>query len=253
MAEPTHLLVVDGDPVARRRVVETTAATRFAWAEAATAREAMEAVRRVPPALVVLETVLPDVSGLGLARMIRETKGLEHVPIVVVSEHASEMDRILAFEMGVDDFVPKPFFPREFAARIQALLRRNRLRGNGGTPGESWSSGRLRLDQTTARVEVDGRPVDLTVSEFQVLATLIQRAGRVIGRREFMEVLRGPGAPQSDRAIDAHVKGIRRKLGSARDAVQTVRGIGYRFHDPPPRSRAAHEPEKSSSGSSSGR
>jgi DNA-binding response OmpR family regulator len=232
MEEPTNILVVDGDPAARRRISQSIEPARIHCMEAATAREALDAVRKSPPALVVLDLYLPDLSGLGLSRMIRETPTLENVPIMVVSEHASEMDRILAFEMGVDDFLPKPFYPPELAARVQTILRSVHDRNGHAASPDAGVSQRVKVDRTAARIEIDGKLVDLTVTEFEILAILVERAGRVVRRRELIELLRGPQAGQSDRAIDAHVKSIRRKLGAARDALQTVRGIGYRLDEP---------------------
>lgn len=229
MGQGHSILVVDGDAASRRRISQSIAPARLNCIEAESAREALESAQREAPAIVVLDLYLPDMSGLGLSRTLREMPDLENVPIIVVSEHASEIDRILAFETGVDDFLAKPFYPPELAARIQTILRTTQ---HADRPATTFSdASRVQVDREALRVSVDGAPVDLTVTEIAILAILIERAGKVVRRRELVELLRGPSAEQSDRAVDAHVKSIRRKLGSARASLQTVRGVGYRFDE----------------------
>jgi two-component system phosphate regulon response regulator PhoB len=229
MGQRNSILVVDGDAASRRRISQSIASAMMDCIEAETASEALESAQREAPDIVVLDLYLPDMSGLGLSRLLREMPDLENIPIIVVSEHASEIDRILAFETGVDDFLAKPFYPPELAARIQTILRTTQRTDRPATSPSDAS--RVQVDREALRVSIDGRPVDLTVTELAILATLIERAGKVVRRRELVELLRGPNAGQSDRAVDAHVKSIRRKLGSARASLQTVRGIGYRFDE----------------------
>ena len=190
---------------------------------------AMDALR-CPPG----ETPVNVLSGgerrrVALCRLLRETPSLSRVPLLVVSSKAGEMDRILAFEAGADDFLAKPFYPPELAARIRAVLRAF----EAGIPSDEPApvSGKVRVDASRGRAEVDGERIDLTPTEFQILTAMLSRAGKVVRRRELIERLWGPDVPVSDRAIDAHVKSIRRKLGSARNCIETVRAVGYRFSD----------------------
>jgi two-component system phosphate regulon response regulator PhoB len=222
-----RILIVDADPDARQKIADSLTARRFACEGVSTARAALDEVSRQRPDLIVLDLAVPDVSGLGLCRMLRETPGLDRVPIVVVTSQASEIERVLAFEAGADDFLAKPFYAPELAARVSAVLRGfdAAARGVAGEP----SSPRIQVDVDRGRAEVAGERLDLTPTELRILAMLVARAGKVVRRRELIERLWGPDAPQSDRAIDAHVKSIRSKLGPARELLETVRGVGYRL------------------------
>ena len=157
---------------------------------------------------------------------MRETPRVERVPIMVVSSQASEIDRVLAFESGADDFLARPFYAAELRARVDAVIRGFRSRPER-TPRPS--RGLLQIDPQAGRACVEGVRVDLTQKEFELLAELMSHSGRVVRRKQLIEQLWGDGAPRSDRAIDAHIKSIRRKLGSASRCIETVRGVGYRF------------------------
>ncbi len=226
------VLVVDEDDGVRAAVRQCLADRQLACREAATAQEALKAVTEEPPDLILLELVLPDQSGLGLCRTVRESPALAGTPIIVLTSRASEIDRVLAFESGADDFLAKPFYPPELGARIAAVLRGFAARGDD-VPAIDDASSRaaIRLDPRSGRVWVQGRRVDLTPREVELLAVLVDHAGRVVRRGQLVARLWGERAPQSERAIDAHVKSIRRKLGPARDSIQTVRGVGYRLSE----------------------
>jgi len=230
------VLVVDEDDGARAEIRQCLADRQLACREARTAAEALERAAAEPPDLILVDLYLPDQSGLGLCRVVRESAELCRTPIIVLTSRASEIDRILAFEAGVDDFLAKPFYPPELGARISAVLR-GFATGPGGErrAPHPWNGspaaerGPLQLDAAGGRVWVEGRRVDLTPREFELLQALVAHAGRVVRRSQLIQRLWGPDAPHSERAIDAHVKSIRRKLGPARDSLQTVRGVGYRI------------------------
>jgi len=178
--------------------------------------------------LVVIDALLQDMSGLALCRRLRESEAGEAVLVLLVSRWGDEMDRILAFECGADDFTREPFFPRELASRVQALLRR----GGRRRPKESQREtrvGTLRVDPERALVEVAGRAVPLTFREFELLRLLAEERGRVVRRSELVGLLLGAPDAASPRLIDTHVKSIRRKLGDAGRLIETVRGVGYRL------------------------
>jgi two-component system phosphate regulon response regulator PhoB len=234
VAGPKRVLVVDSDPDARRRAVESLG-QRLRCVEVGTAEGALRELAAGRFDLVLLELYLRDLSGLGLLRLIRESPETGRTPILVVSAQASEIDRVLAFEAGADDFLAKPYYAPELAVRARTLLRA--FEASPPLAAEEGARG-IVVDSNAGRVEVQGRRVPLTPTELRVLAILVAEKGRVVRRRDLIERLRGPGAGRSERAVDAHVKSIRRKLGPARGILETVRGVGYRFCEPPPEATA---------------
>jgi DNA-binding response OmpR family regulator len=201
---------------------------------AGTSHEAFELLGRQLPHLIIVEMLLPDLSGLGLCRTIREEPRLSRLPIVMVTAANAEMDRVVAFEVGVDDFVVKPFHSRELALRVQAILRRTlRTAGEGSAPSLLRFRG-LSLDPQQRSAYVESKPVALTAREFDVLATLMRHAGRVLGRKQILEEVWGGQSGKTVRVVDTHVKWIRRKLGPSKEYIETLRGVGYRFADPTP-------------------
>jgi len=230
VVDAKRILVVDPDPVSLRHASESLG-QRASCVGAATAQVALGALKTERFDLVLLELALRDLTGLGLVRLIRENPETARTPIFVVSAQASEIDRVLAFEAGADDFLAKPYYAPELAVRVRTLLRAFDA-ATGSDGGDALRSRGLLIDARSGRVEVQGRTIPLTPTEFQVLAALAAEKGRVVRRRDLIERLRGPGARQSERAVDAHVKSIRRKLGAARAILETVRGVGYRLSDP---------------------
>jgi DNA-binding response OmpR family regulator len=232
---PVQVLIVHRDAEARRELRESLAEPGIVCFEAASGEECLRAAERQPPDLLLLDLYLPDQSGLGVCRLIRETPRLARVPIMVVAAQASEIDRVLAFESGADDFLARPFYAPELRARVDAVIRGFRSRSG---PLASAARGLVQLDVRAGRAKVAGASVDLTQKEFELLARLVAHAGRVVRRHQLIADLWGAGTPPSDRAIDAHIKSIRRKLGAASRCIETVRGVGYRFVEP----RSAEHP-----------
>jgi len=188
-----------------------------------------EAVSRLDSGvqLIVVGAHTTDVSGVALCRRVRELPVGDEIPMLMVSALADEMDRVLAFENGADDFVGEPFSVREFAARVRAILRRRHQRSQPRPAGEIHA-GALRLDLLTGVAELNGRRVRLTQREFAVLKHLALSGGRVVRRGDLLVALDGDSRA-SERLVDTHVKSIRGKLGDARSVIETVRGVGYRF------------------------
>lgn len=234
------VLVVDEDDDVRAEIRECLANRQLACREATTAREALRAALDDPPDLILVDLVLPDLSGLGLCRIVRESPVLAATPIIVLTSRASEIDRVLAFESGVDDFLAKPFYPPELGARVSSVLRGFVSRSDD-SPGDVSARGAIQLDPRTGRVIADGRRIELTTRERELLSALIAQAGRVVRRSQLIDRLQASREPRSERAIDAHIKSIRRKIGPARSYVETVRGVGYRLaeHAIEPRSTGA--------------
>jgi two-component system phosphate regulon response regulator PhoB len=225
---PKVVLVVDEDDDVRAEIRECLANRQITCREASTARDALRSALDDPPDLILVDLVLPDQSGLGLCRIVRESPVLAATPIIVLTSRASEIDRVLAFESGVDDFLAKPFYPPELGARVSAVLRGFVARSDEPAPLAPAGSA-IQLDPRTGRVIADGRRVELTPRERELLSALIAQAGRVVRRSQLIDRLQVGREPRSERAIDAHIKSIRRKLGPARGYVETVRGVGYRL------------------------
>jgi two-component system phosphate regulon response regulator PhoB len=226
MSMETRVLAI-GEPAEwRERVCAALAGASLVTEAFASGKEALSHLDS-GVALIVVGAHTTDVSGVALCRRVRELPDRDAIPILVVSELADEMDRVLAFENGADDFVGEPFSVREFAARVRAILRRRHQRAQPRPAGEI-TAGALRLDLLAGVAELNGRRVRLTQREFEVLKHLALCEGRVVRRRELLVALDGdPHA--SERLVDTHVKSIRGKLGDARAMIETVRGVGYRF------------------------
>jgi two-component system, OmpR family, alkaline phosphatase synthesis response regulator PhoP len=189
---------------------------------------AIASARGRPPDLVVLDLGLPDRDGFDVARELRRTSG---VPIVMLTARGDESDRIVGLELGADDYVVKPFSPKELVARVRAVLRRADAAASGP---DIIRAGDVEVDGRRRSVSVSGRPVDLTATEFELLATMAREAGRVFTRSQLLDAIHGVAVETYERAIDAHVKNVRKKIepdpGRPRYLV-TVRGVGYRFAD----------------------
>ncbi len=225
----SEVFSVDPDPASRRLVVQSLSDRGIGCAEFGLGQEAFEAALRSRPRMVVSEMALPDMSGLGLCRLLRESPGTERIPFMLVSARSSEIDRILAFEAGADDFVPKPFFASELGARVSAILKRSSGSALAEPLSETQSEGPIQIDARRHLVTVGGVRVELSATEFAVLDLLVGQGGRVLYRNEMVQRLWGPDAAPSERIVDSHVKSIRRKLGRARECIETVRGRGYRY------------------------
>jgi DNA-binding response OmpR family regulator len=182
----------------------------------------LAAVRRLRPVLVVLDVGLPDLDGVELCRRLRDDG--DWTPVLFVTARDDEVDRIVGLEIGGDDYLTKPFSPREMVARVKAVLRRTQETAGG----DVIVHGAVRLDPDARQVTVDGRPVALTVTEFNLLAALLRTRGRVLGRAELLAQAWGQADYGTSRTVDVHVAQLRAKLGTD-CPIETVRGVGYRI------------------------
>jgi two-component system phosphate regulon response regulator PhoB len=196
---------------------------------AATGAQGLELAREGRPDLVLLDLMLPDISGTEVCRALRADPRTRALRIVMVTAKGEEIDRVVGFELGADDYVAKPFSVRELLLRVQAILRRS----EGGPVANVIELGALRIDLDAHRVFVEGALVPLTVLEFKLLMTLLERKERVQSRGVLLSDVWGLESDVTTRTIDTHVKRLREKLGAAAQYVQTVRGIGYRFSEVP--------------------
>jgi two-component system OmpR family response regulator len=223
-----RVLIVDDDPAIRDVVRFALARAGFDTIEAATGRAALACFADAQPDIVVLDIMMPELDGIEVCREIRRTGA---TPIVFLSSRNDEIDRIVGLELGADDYVVKPFSPRELVARVKAVLRR------GGSPPLPLSAentvlrhGRLELALDFVRASWDGRVVPLTATEFGILRTLIARPGRVYSRDNLMDGAYVVDKIVSDRTIDSHVRRVRAKFAAIGAApVETVHGLGYKL------------------------
>ena len=188
---------------------------------------ALAGIRSLPPDLVILDLMLPGLDGLEICRLLKREARTAAIPLVMLTAKGEETDRIVGLELGADDYIPKPFSTREVVLRIKAVLRR--YRGDGGVTGEMLESGRLRLFPADHRLELDGREVPLTATEFRLLHFLMARVGRVQNRGQLLTEVWSYTEGVDSRTVDTHVRRLRRKLGPEADRIETVVGVGYRF------------------------
>ncbi len=192
---------------------------------------ALEAVRETLPALIVLDLMLPGIDGLEVCKLLKQDARTRDVPILMLTARSEEVDRIVGLELGADDYVVKPFSPRELVLRIRAILRRMQaeVRDASGTTAEEIRTGPLRVDLAAHRAFLEGAPLALTSTEFKLLVTLIERRGRVQSREDLLNSVWGYEYAGYGRTVDTHIRRLREKLSGASDLVETVRGVGYRF------------------------
>jgi len=196
---------------------------------------AIAAVRKLAPDVLLLDIMVPQLNGWEVCRRIKKDPELAAIPVIMVSGRVEEGDKVLGFEVGADDYVTKPFSPRELIARIRAVLRRGR-QADAKEKKASLKVGDLEIDRYRFEVRMKGRPVELTPKEFELLATLAGTPGRVFGREELLDIVWGRDGFVEPRTVDVHVARLRGKFTVARleePGIETVRGVGYRFRDKP--------------------
>lgn len=225
---PALILVVDDDPAIRSVITFALEKAGHATRTAGDGVAAVAAIAAEAPDLVVLDIGMPEMDGLAACREIRKTS---EVPILFLSARDEEIDRVLGLEIGGDDYVTKPFSPRELVARVSAILKRSRVRPADEPRERCLARGILALEPEGRRVFVDQRQVVLTALEFAILATLMARPNRVFERAEILDRAWEGSIHVSDRTIDSHIRNIRAKLSQAgcADAIETVHAVGFRL------------------------
>jgi two-component system phosphate regulon response regulator PhoB len=191
-------------------------------------RDAIELVRTRKPDAVLLDLMLPDIPGTEVCRTVKKDPGMRATPIIMLTARGEEIDRVVGFELGADDYVVKPFSVRELLLRVQAVLRRGTAEKSTET-GSRIDFGCLSLDREAHRIWVEGQEIELTALEFKLLVILYDRRDRVQSRATLLDDVWGITADITTRTVDTHVKRLREKLAAARDYIETVRGVGYRF------------------------
>jgi two-component system, OmpR family, phosphate regulon response regulator PhoB len=222
---PQTILVVDDERDILELVRLHLTQAGFRVQTAGDGRQALEAARRTPPDLIILDLMLPLMAGTEVARELRTNDKTRSIPILMLTARGEEVDRVVGFELGADDYVVKPFSPRELILRVQAILRRE------ATPQEDRPLvfPPLTIDSASHSVSLSGRELNLTSTEFKLLHRLAKRPGRAFSRDQLLSDVWGYTEDVESRTVDTHVKRLRAKLGRIGEWIQTVRGLGYRF------------------------
>jgi phosphate regulon transcriptional regulator PhoB len=226
----TKILVVEDEVDIRELVRVHLEQEGFAVLEAADGKRALELIRTQRPALVILDLMLPEIPGLEVCRLLRVKEDTATLPILMLTARTSEVDRVLGFEMGADDYVAKPFSPRELMARVKALLRRAHG-SEGDRPHEIYENGRLWMDFDTYEVTLDGRVLRLTLREFELLKFFVMHPNRVFDRQQLLNLVWGPDVYVDPRTVDVHIRRLRMAIErdeAAPEVIVTVRGVGYK-------------------------
>ncbi len=219
------ILVVDDEPEAVELVEFNLRQAGFDVLTAGDGTEALKVARAGLPSLIVLDLMLPELDGLEVCRMLRRDPATSAIPIIMLTAKAAEIDRVLGLELGADDYITKPFSPRELVLRIKKLLQR----GRAGEPEGPLQFGQLAIDSPRHLVSWRGKPIELTATEFKLLLLLAQRRGRVQSREQLLRDVWEYNSLIDTRTVDTHMRRLREKLGAASKYLDTVRGVGYRF------------------------
>jgi two-component system, OmpR family, alkaline phosphatase synthesis response regulator PhoP len=196
---------------------------------AASGEEALKLIRNRPPHVVILDLMLPGVDGLDVCRQVKAATDTAHIPIIMLTARSEDADVVAGLEIGADDYITKPFSPRVLSARVKAVLRRKKSQDSDPA---TLIFDDLALSPERHSVTVKGIPVDLTATEFRILHTLARRPGWVFSREQIVDATQGTNTAVTNRSVDVHIVSLRRKLGTAGELVETMRGVGYRFRDP---------------------
>jgi two-component system phosphate regulon response regulator PhoB len=186
----------------------------------------IEQAKREKPDLIILDLMLPAIDGFEVCKILRQQESTSRIPIIILSAKSRETDKVVGLELGADDYVTKPFSPRELLARIKAVLRRHEER-----PAAEIKRGQIVIDSVKHKALVKGQEVELTATEFRLLESLAKKPGVAFSRNQLLDAVGTDESMVYDRTVDAHVKSLRRKLGRAKDYIETVRGVGYRFRE----------------------
>ncbi len=227
MAKPL-IIVVEDEPDIREIMLYNLRREGYEAEGFESGSEGLEAIRAKQPNLVILDLMLPGIDGLTVCQQVRAEAAIKATPIIIVSAKEEESDVVIGLGLGADDYVPKPFSPRELLARVKAVLRRSQ-QADQGDQHERVVIGDLIIDLEKHSVTVDGQLVKLTATEFKLLYQLASHPGRAYTREQLLNRVVGDGVVVVDRNIDVHVRAVRKKIGNYADHIQTVRGVGYRF------------------------
>ncbi len=225
----TKVVVIEDEPDILELIEYNLRREGFEVVTATSGRVGLTVIGREKPDLVLLDLLLPGLDGLDVCRRLRAVESTRDLPVIMVTARGEESDVVLGLGVGADDYIHKPFSPRELIARVRAVLRRGPMRESD--PDRRVVRGPLMVDPIRHRIAVDGRRLEFTPTEFRLVHFLASHPGRVFTRGQLLDRAIGDRAIVIDRNIDVHVRAVRKKLGSHRDLIETVRGIGYSFRD----------------------
>ena len=221
-----HVLVVDDEPEIVALVAYHLARAGYKVSTSSNGTDALQQVKRERPSLIVLDLMLPGISGLEVLEQVRNDERTRDVAVLMLTARSEEADRIEGLSLGADDYLSKPFSPAELVLRVGAILRRAGVRT---ATNDVTTIASLRIDRDAMTVSVDNQPVDLTATEYRLLLTLVERRGRVQSRAQLLESVWEAVPDIQTRTVDMHVQRLRMKLGAAGDLIETIRGFGYRI------------------------
>jgi two-component system phosphate regulon response regulator PhoB len=223
-----QVLVADDEADVVNLVTQSLSAAGFQVTRACDGQDALDKARRIEPALVVLDLMMPKLTGTEVLRALKSDPRTAAIAVVMLTARKEEVDRIVSLELGADDYVTKPFSPRELTLRVKSILSRR----SGPLPVSRFATiGNIMIDRDAHEVKAKGRRVDLTAVEYKLLNALIRQPGRVFSREELLNAVWGVDSEIEIRTVDTHLRRLRDKLGNAAEQVQTVRGFGYRLDD----------------------
>lgn len=232
-ASGQKILVVEDEPDIRKLVNYNLAQERYKVIEAEDGEQALKVIQRDKPHLVVLDLMLPGLSGIELCKILRERSETAKLPILMLTAKAGEADRVVGLEMGADDYLAKPFSPRELVARVRAILRRADGNANKEAP-PAYDKGGLKIDFSTYEVFARGKSVKLTLKEFELLRFLVQNPNRVLSRDQLLDRVWGGETFVTPRTVDVHIRRLRKAIekdDSRPKWILTLRGVGYKFDE----------------------
>ena len=228
MTNKQKILIVEDEKDIRDLVELHLQKAGFQTSAAADGEAAFRLIQRNRPDLIVLDLMLPEMDGKELAKILKARDDTKSIPIVMLTAKSEEVDRIVGFELGADDYIPKPFSPRELVLRVQAVLKRTGEKTAPAKP-ELLKIGELEIDESNFEIRLKGKPVELTKIEFSLLAELVKAKGRLKTREALLEKVWGFDSYGDSRTIDTHLSRLRQKLGKIGERIETIRGVGYRF------------------------
>ena len=233
MASAQKILVIEDEPDIRKLVQYNLTQEHFNVVEAEDGEQALSLLQREKPNLVILDLMLPGLSGLELCKLLQQRSDTSRLPILMLTAKAGETDRIVGLEMGADDYLAKPFSPREMVARVRAILRRAESKPAAET-AVSYEKGPLKIDFSTYEVFVRGKPVKLTLKEFELLRFLVQNPSRVLNRDQLLDRVWGGETFVTPRTVDVHIRRLRKAIEKDDRKpkwILTVRGVGYKLDE----------------------
>ena len=226
------ILITDDEEPIRELIKYNVEKNGYETVCAENALQAVQLARSEKPSLLILDLMLPDMSGLDVCRILKGDESTRSIPIIMVTAKTEESDIVTGLELGADDYITKPFSPKVLLARILSVLRRSQNFNSGATAGDVLTAGPVSVDIPRHEVLVEGKRSDFTATEFAILEHLVRHAGQVFSRQQIINAIKGADYPVTERAIDVQILSIRHKLADAgcREMIETIRGVGYRFY-----------------------